>query len=214
MEKLLRESLADQALCDAILMATSPVVVCGSVSLSRQNGLPQGNGISPLLSNVYLHSVDQACSQLQYFRYADDVLVVGGSRGEAEQVGELICHQVANLGLQLNEKKTRVCDLYRVSVVFLGYELRGGNIYPPAKSILRFRKNLELGGQEARKSLMIGFVRRYRIGSVRKLFRRLDRDFRHLYPAGLSLVSLFDSMTGTVVTRGEVVKRSERQYTQ
>lgn len=42
---------------------------------------------------------------------------------------------------------------------------------------------------------MKGFVYRYRIGSVRKLFRRLDRQLAHLYPPGLSLASLFDALT-------------------
>ena len=41
---------------------------------------------------------------------------------------------------------------------------------------------------------MKGFAHRYRIGPVRKLFRRLDRQLRHSFPPGLSLLSLLDDI--------------------
>ena len=41
---------------------------------------------------------------------------------------------------------------------------------------------------------MMSFVHRFRIGPVRKLFRRLDRQLRHLLPPSLSLVSFLEAI--------------------
>jgi hypothetical protein len=192
LENQLSETIVDQGLRDTIMAAVSPVVVTKSGPLQRLNGLPGGIGLSPFLSNVYLHEFDESCSRFEYFRYADDIVVLGTSWDAVVSARRAIRDSLESIGLQLNHKKTFIRDLHRGSVVFLGYELRGGYIYPPEKSIRRFHANLELRGLRDRKGLMMGFVRRYRIGTVRKLFRRLDRQLGHLYPPGLTLVSLLE----------------------
>ena len=96
--------------------------------------------------------------------------------------------------MQLNEEKSFIRDLYRESLVFLGYELRGGNLYPPQEAVDRLQKKMRIRGQEARLTLMKGFVRRYSIGPVRKLFRRIDRSLNQLYPPGISLTGVLDAM--------------------
>jgi hypothetical protein len=39
---------------------------------------------------------------------------------------------------------------------------------------------------------MEAFANRYRVGRVRKLFRRLDRELRQYYPSGITLTGLLD----------------------
>ena len=191
----LRATIPDQDLCEALLNTTSPVLVDRGKSKLRQNGLPEGNGVSPFLSNLYLHGFDLACSRYLYFRYADDLLLLGRSEEEVREARNFIEVQAAKLGLLLNTNKTAIRDLYSDSVVFLGYELRGGNVWPPQKAIERLEHKLLHRGQEGRFQLMKGFVRRFSIGPVRKLFRRLDRRFVSLYPPGVTLVGLLDSLT-------------------
>jgi hypothetical protein len=201
LENQLRETVADQTLCDAVMTVTSPAIIIRGTTVQRRNGLPQGNGLSPFLSNMYLHRFDEACSHLEYFRYADDVLVLGTSWGEVVEARRYIARLARTLGLRLSSRKTYVADLNTKPLVFLGYELRGGNIYPPERAIVGLRQKLELRGIGDRKALAKGFVYRYRIGPVRKLFRRLDRQLRHLHPPGVSLVSLLEANTHWVCGR-------------
>jgi hypothetical protein len=194
LENMLRQTIADQALCDAVMAVTSPALVIHGRTMQRQNALPQGNGLSPWLSNLYMNAFDEACSHLEYFRYADDMLVLGRSWKEVTEALRHIRGLARSLGLRLNQKKTFIRDLRRKPVIFLGYELRGGNVYPPEEAIRRLRHNLELRGIGDRKALLTSFVARFHFGRVRKLFRRLDRQLRHLYPPTMSLVSLLEAI--------------------
>ena len=132
LENQLRATVADQNLCDAVMTVTSPAIIIHGTTVQRRNGLPQGNGVSPFLSNLYLHRFDEACSHLKCFRYADDILVLGRSWSEVMEARRYISRLARPLGLRLNPKKNYVADLHKKPLVFLGYELRGGNIYPPA----------------------------------------------------------------------------------
>jgi hypothetical protein len=194
LEFQLRNTIPDQALCDALLNTSAPVVVVKGRSMCRITGLPEGNGVSPFLANLYLDGFDTACSRFCCFRYADDLLVLAHTRKEVQKARDRIRELVAILRMKLNAKKTAILDLHREPVVFLGYELRGANVWPPQKAIERFEKKLLSRGQEDRERLMKGFVRRFSIGPVRKLFRRLDRTLVQLYPPGLSLVGLLDML--------------------
>jgi group II intron reverse transcriptase/maturase len=73
-------------------------------------GTPQGGVISPLLSNIYLHSFDKmfAASGIQgkLVRYCDDFVVL--VKGNAHRVRELIQGMLKRLGLEMHPGKTRV----------------------------------------------------------------------------------------------------------
>jgi CRISPR-associated protein Cas1 len=141
LDHLLAQVLRDRDLRCAIMVAISPVIVSGGTSLYRQKGLPQGNGIAPILSNLYLHLLDESCSRFQYFRYADDILVLAATREEVEEALNHIRRVTTLLRLQLSEEKNQIRDLYREPVKFLGYEVRGGNIYVPKESVAKFVQN-------------------------------------------------------------------------
>jgi RNA-directed DNA polymerase len=90
-------------------------------------GTPQGGVVSPLLANVYMNRY------LKVFRlrgldrrygarlvaYADDFVVL--CRYGAPEVLAQTRRWFAQMGLTLNEQKTRVCDGRRESFTFLGY---------------------------------------------------------------------------------------------
>jgi hypothetical protein len=195
LEKRLRDSLADSGLCEMILRANSPLNDRRAwIELSeRTEGLPQGNALSPFLSNLYLNGFDENCSKLDYRRYADDMLVLGSSKKEVVKARQQIKRLLAQLGLNLNLRKTFIQDLHQKPLTFLGYEIRGGNLHPPMKAILKLERKLRVRGQEARKiNLMKQFVARYRIGRVRKLFRRIDRELQQHYPNGVNLTGMLD----------------------
>ena len=88
-------------------------------------GTPQGGVISPLLSNIYLHALDQAFADGAHgrlVRYADDFVVMCSSEAQAHAARELARQVLADLGLELHREKTRVVDLRegREGLEFLG----------------------------------------------------------------------------------------------
>jgi RNA-directed DNA polymerase len=108
---------------------------------SGKRGVPQGGVISPLLSNIYLTEVDAmlerakavtrngAHTYLEYVRYADDlVILVNNDRRQdwlVEAVAQRLREELAQLGVRLNEEKSRIVDLSRgESFGFLGFDFR------------------------------------------------------------------------------------------
>jgi RNA-directed DNA polymerase len=91
-------------------------------------GTPQGGVISPLLANIYLHAFDVAWAEQgpgELVRYADDFVVLCGSREQAEDAQRRARALLADLGLELHPDKTRVVDLRegREGFDFLGCHL-------------------------------------------------------------------------------------------
>ena len=122
----------------------------GTVGTDR--GPSPGKWTFAFLSNLHLNGFDENCTNLDYRRYADDMLVLGSSKREVVRARQQIKRLLAQLGLNLNHEKTFIRDLHKELLTFLGYEIRGGNIYPPMKSILKFERKLRVRGQELEKS--------------------------------------------------------------
>ena len=110
-------------------------------------GTPQGGILSPLLANIALSVLDEHFTQrwealgpawtrakrrragesvARLVRYADDfVIMVGGTRDDAETLKGEVAAVLAPMGLRLSDEKTRVCHIDE------GFEL-GGLAYPTA----------------------------------------------------------------------------------
>jgi len=78
-------------------------------------GTPQGGVISPLLANIYLHEFDrfwaeQKLVEGRLIRYADDLVILFRSKYEAKRGMLLVRSKLRELGLELNEEKTRIAD--------------------------------------------------------------------------------------------------------
>lgn len=80
-------------------------------------GTPQGGVISPLLSNIYLHMLDELWTRHSaplgtLVRYADDLVVMCRTRSACEQSEERIRVILGRLGLELHPDKTRRVELF------------------------------------------------------------------------------------------------------
>jgi RNA-directed DNA polymerase len=85
-----------------------------------EEGTPQGGVISPLLLNIALHGMEEAAGVKRYnpnrlkpdspvlVRYADDLVVMTKSKGDAWAAKERLAKWLAPKGLSFNEEKTRV----------------------------------------------------------------------------------------------------------
>ena len=92
-------------------------------------GTPQGGVISPLLSNIYLHALDEAFADGAHgtlVRYADDFVVACRTEAEASTARKLASEVLAALGFELHPDKTKVVDLRegREGFDFLGCHFR------------------------------------------------------------------------------------------
>ncbi len=91
-------------------------------------GLPIGNLTSQLFSNVYLNELDQYAKRVlgckHYGRYVDDFYVVSADRDYLRHVAKALAEFLHDsLSLEINEKKTVICDV-RQGVSFLGTYLK------------------------------------------------------------------------------------------
>jgi len=78
-------------------------------------GTPQGGVISPLLANIYLHEFDkfwkrQTTVTGKLVRYADDFVILFRTLEDTELGLKLVKARLKDLGLELNEKKTKIVD--------------------------------------------------------------------------------------------------------
>jgi RNA-directed DNA polymerase len=111
-------SAVTERICDrkvlALLGAFLRAGVMQDGSVRRPvTGTPQGGVISPLLCNVYLHRLDRAWRGAYgtLVRYADDLLVLCRSRGQAQAALARLTALLADLGLQPKAAKTRIVHL-------------------------------------------------------------------------------------------------------
>lgn len=101
----------------------------------RIKGTPQGGVISPLLANMFLHVVFDAwishhIPEVEWERYADDIIIHCTTAIQAEVVLEAVKQRLAENGLTAHEGKTKIvyCKNGRrqenypnISFDFLGY---------------------------------------------------------------------------------------------
>ena len=110
----IEERVCDRALLSLLRgMLRAGVMEAGSLRRGVA-GTPQGGVVSPLLANIYLHRLDRAWSSGQHgvlVRFADDVVVMCRSRGQAEAALERLTALLAELGLKPKAAKTRVVQL-------------------------------------------------------------------------------------------------------
>lgn len=116
----------------------APVQRRDGTQQERTKGSPQGAVVSPLLANLFLHHAFDTWMQrshpdIQFERYADDVIVHAKSKAAAEQLLEAIRKRLAECGLELHPEKTRIVycqDSDRtgqhehIKFDFLGYTFR------------------------------------------------------------------------------------------
>jgi len=106
-----------------------------------EKGVPQGGVISPLLSNLFLNEVDRMLERaktvtrdgrytaVEYARFADDLVILVDAHPRhawvLPAVEKRLREELASLGVDVNEEKTRIVDLTTgASFGFLGFDFR------------------------------------------------------------------------------------------
>jgi len=164
-------------------------------------GTPQGGVISPLLANIYLNELDRVWTERGYnsiryeahlVRYADDMVIL--CRRDAERYYAEFKQEIEQLGLALNETKTRVVDA-RDGFDFLGMRFaykrsRQGKMncykWPTPQAVSRIKEKVRraIGGRghwnmadaiQRVNPIVRGWGNYFRYGNSFEQFEKVDR---------------------------------------
>lgn len=127
LREILHRRIRDGVLLRLIGKWLNAGVLEGLVLTHPEEGTPQGGVISPLLANIYLHTVfddwfirevvPRLSRRATPVRYADDILVMFESRLDAEQLLRDLPERFARFGLTLHPEKTRLTPFRRPDTV-------------------------------------------------------------------------------------------------
>lgn len=156
----LRMRITDRSVLSLIRMwLEAPIIdtdeTGNSTECRPRRGTPQGGVLSPLLANVYLHWFDKRFhkdgpaqfARATLVRYADDFVIL--ARYQGSKLKAWVEETIEGwMGLELNREKTRVVNVAKESLDFLGYtfrydwDLKGRsfrylNMTPSKKAVIR-----------------------------------------------------------------------------
>lgn len=149
MERM-RSRIADERLLQLIESYLKVGILVGDEEIEPEAGAPQGAVLSPLLSNIYLNPLDHQMAKqgTKMVRYADDFVILCGSKPEAETALEQVRKWCEAEGLQLHPTKTKIVDVREEGFDFLGYRFETSkgkkklNRFPRKKSLMKLRETL------------------------------------------------------------------------
>jgi RNA-directed DNA polymerase len=108
----------EERVCDRAVLKLLRAILRAGVLIDGQvrravTGTAQGGVISPLMANVYLHRLDRAWrgSYGRLVRFADDLVVMCRSQGQARAALARLRVLLADLGLEPKAAKTRIVHL-------------------------------------------------------------------------------------------------------
>ncbi len=113
--------------------------------VEKREGIYQGSGIAPILSNIYLMEFDRyfsAIADVFFIRYSDDMILLGKDR---EAMVDLLMEIKAKLeerGLCINESKSVVGEIEK-GFDFLGYHFDSSGKSIPSKAEDNLNDRLE-----------------------------------------------------------------------
>jgi group II intron reverse transcriptase/maturase len=121
--KFLEHDIADRRFVDIIKKFLKAGIMEDGKWLDTENGVPQGNGASPVLANIYLHyvldmwfdiKVKRECKGDAYLiRYCDDFVCCFQNQWEAETFYNDLIERFAKFGLEIAPDKTKILEFGR-----------------------------------------------------------------------------------------------------
>ncbi|MCD7883630.1 MAG: CRISPR-associated primase-polymerase type A1 [Lachnospiraceae bacterium] len=110
----------------------------------KRVGVYQGSSFAPVLSNIYLLSLDQKIQEEVsfYVRYSDDMLLFFETREQAEAYKGRLKRYLENLGLEMSEEKTKVVKISD-GLDYLGFHFDQTGMSVPEKARIELNERLE-----------------------------------------------------------------------
>ncbi|QTA80269.1 tetratricopeptide repeat-containing [Desulfonema limicola] len=107
-------------------------------------GSQQGSGLSPLLSNIYLHPMDLYLwkkYKQSYLRYSDDITIFTQDQEIAVEAQQIVEKCLKDLKLSANSQKTSISHVSN-GIVYLGFFMDAMGKGPDRKSVAQLEKKL------------------------------------------------------------------------
>ena len=159
--KTVGKRISDKYVLNLIKMWLKAPISENGILKKSTIGTPQGGVISPLLANIYLDILDKVIKDkwklfkdtgIKIVRYADDFVLMGEEIKE-EHLNKLL-KLLGNMGLKLNEEKTKIVKSEKESFDFLGFTFRYDvslyngtdmywNVIPSKNSQKKLRKKIK-----------------------------------------------------------------------
>ena len=112
-------------------------------------GTPQGGNISPLLANIMLNELDWELEArgLDFVRYADDLIIMVGSRQAADRVMKSVTRFIeGKLGLKVNATKSKVDKPKGIKYLGFGFYFdsfaKAYKARPHPKAVAKFKAQM------------------------------------------------------------------------
>ncbi len=143
--------------------------------IDKSQGVYQGDVLSPVLSNLYLHSFDEALEKkgVDFVRFADDMLFFAKSKKEAKKNLAIATAYLKALDLRFGEEKSYLASVDE-GFEFLGLRFKGKTILMDNK---RFQKKLSTISKKTKKKELvksIEFLNEYLVGIRNYYFKVLS----------------------------------------
>ena len=160
-------------------------------------GTPQGGNISPLLANIMLNELDKELEArgLNFVRYADDCIIMVGSKQAAERVMKSVTRYIEEkLGLKVNATKSKVDKPKGIKYLGFGFYYdsfaKEYRARPHEKSVAKFKARMKeltrrsWGVSNSYKiqklnQLIRGWINYFKIGSMKRMCERMDSSIRY-----------------------------------
>ena len=154
---LVRRRISDRRVLRLIRQWLHAGVIVDGQRQETRCGVPQGGVVSPVLANIYLHTLDRWWQDRhrrvgQLHRYCDDFVIVCRSYAAAQQARDLVAQFLGRLKLALHPTKTHVVDMGSAGFDFLGFHFhklpsrRTGRLapyaWPSQKAMKRVREKI------------------------------------------------------------------------
>ena len=140
-----RQRITDGSVLSLLRQFLESGVMVGYHLEETELGSPQGGVISPLIANVYLDAFDQFMKARGHriVRYADDILILCGSRAGAKNALRVARRYLENeLKLTVNTTKTHIAHSDE-GVKFLGVVIHSKYTRIQGKKVVRLKQKLK-----------------------------------------------------------------------
>lgn len=192
--EILSRTVKDGRVVSLIHKYLNAGVQIGSKIRTSEVGVPQGDPLSPILSNVTLNEMDKELERREhkFVRYADDLLILCRSkRSAARTMGSMTRFIEDKLFLKVNKEKSQTADISKVK--FLGYSFykrKGkGRLRIHPKSVAKMKAKIkELTSRsngwgnarrkEALHQYITGWVNYFKLADMMKMLLRIDEWYR------------------------------------
>ncbi len=123
LRKSVHDIIEDDAVTALIMkFAQMPYIEDGNIVRPRK-GIRQGAPLSPVLCNIYLHTLDKYLeeNEIEFIRYADDIVIFSNSTEDIRRNSDKIKRFMSEaLKLSVNERKSGIDSPVRMK--YLGYK--------------------------------------------------------------------------------------------